>query len=146
MRHMNCAKSFLLVLSLSITAALTAEELHPEVQAALDWQLPTSECAAIRASSSRDPTTEARNQKRAIKKREKCVKKYRELLVGEFGKLQSVAAHGLTKKQADVILGHMRTIQEVIQQSAPPQASVSNVKTSNVPTDTRGFIDQAHGR
>ena len=113
---------FLKLLGLIFLPVLVpAQEVHPEVQAALDWQLPKNECKFKLKRSSVASGME-RKYKRAMKKYEKCIGKYLTGLAAEREKMMAVAHHGLTQAQADIIMGHMRDIQTTIQMSRSQSA------------------------
>ena len=100
-----------------------AQEVHPEVQAALDWQLPKNECKFKLKRSSVVSGME-RKYKRAMKKYEKCIGNYLTGLAAEREKMMTVPHHGLTQAQADIIMGHMRDIQTTIQMSRSQSAGL----------------------
>ena len=98
-----------------------AQEVHPEVQAALDWQPPKNECK-FKLKRSNVVSGMERKYKRAVKKYEKCIGNYLTGLAAEREKMMAVAHHGLTQAQADIIMGHMRDIQTTIQMSRSQSA------------------------
>lgn len=127
-----------------VSSALVAAEVHPEVQAALNWQLTPSTCHEITAGLSSDATTERRNIEKAMEDRAECVQQYKQDLLADFERLKSSASHGLTQDQANTILGHMKMIQKAIE--APMAAAMEAATKQSVPTDSRDHYDRAHGR
>ncbi len=105
--------------SLVCVFCITANaEIHPEVQAALDWPFPKYECERPVLKKSRVATTQTRKFQKAIKKFKACVDDYKQLLLTENDKLMAVASHGLTSAQAEIILGKIKVIQEILKRSA----------------------------
>ena len=119
---------------------LSFAETHPDVSAALDYQLPENACRTkpksfessgeaigtpIQDSSSTsvfegsgaeemsdvDSYTRKR-QERKLTRWKKCTKEYKSALLGDMEELKSSAQHGLTKPQADLILANMAAIQQ----------------------------------
>ena len=105
-----------------LPAVVMAQEVHPDVQTALDWQLPKNECK-FKLERSSDTTGMDRKYKRAMKKYEKCIGNYLTGLAVEREKMMAVARHGITQEQADIIMGHMRGIQTIIQMSESQAAA-----------------------
>jgi hypothetical protein len=119
--------SFILCL-LAPTLAIAAES-HPQVQAALDWQLPDNICGdepvLIGAEldvvdPSQDITYrydvdyyKLERHERSMKRWNACITEYKEDLMNDFEALKNCAQHGLTQAQADTILGKLALIQEV---------------------------------
>ena len=102
---------FCLVL-LPLTAI--AEDLHPEVQAALDWQIQPTQCNPPIIKRSNIVTGTERRIKKAQKKYKKCIDNYIDGLLEDYSKMMGVAKHGLTQQQADIIMGHLKLIQSVL--------------------------------
>ena len=114
---------------LQLLPVLCLAEPHEEVQAALDWELPPTECKKprligaepdifdnIRETSIRFDVDHYQLDayKRAEKRWVKCVLKYRQRLMADFEELKNSAQYGLTKGQAELILGKMALIQSVL--------------------------------
>ena len=104
-----------------------AAELHPEVRAALDYQLPENTCdkpALIAQAATVVDGQGAREQtdvdsytidrfRRKEKRWQDCLDAYRQTLMNDFDRLKASASHGLTQAQADLILGKMKRLQSV---------------------------------
>ncbi len=115
-------------------------ENHPEVQAALDYQLPENTCGTkpksfessgeaigkpIQDSSSTsifegsgaeemsdvDSYTRKR-QERKMTRWKNCTKEYKSGLLADMEALKASAQHGLTQPQANMILENMASIQQ----------------------------------
>ena len=112
------------------------------VEDALAYAVPETTCTFEAPRRSGDPTTQARNEKKAAKKWRRCMRGYHESLVADVQRLKSVAADGLTEAQAQVILGHMAAIHQTLQ----GQTGESGNQQEELPWDTTGFWDRAHGR
>jgi len=119
---MHRLKTASLLSLIFLPAAVLAQEIHPDVQAALDWQLPKNECK-FKLKRSSNVTGMERKYKRAMKKYEKCIGHYVTGLALEQKKMRAVAQHGLTQAQADTIMGHMRDIQTLLQMSESQSAT-----------------------
>lgn len=111
------------------SVSLFAAETAPEVEAALNWNLPVNRCipppaflgmtllneeGVVNSTRKLNP-----GQKRmAIRKKvdyDKCIIVYKNNLLMEMAMLKNVARHGLNKGQADTILTKMAFIQKVIE-------------------------------
>ena len=107
-----------------------AADVHPEVQRALDYQLPELTCTKPHlpgvSKDVVDPATGAVNRadvdsytlgryERAEKRWMKCLTKYKKGLMKDFEKLKGSAAHGLTQAQANAIMGNMKLIQTAVE-------------------------------
>ncbi|HIE86029.1 MAG TPA: hypothetical protein EYP91_04150 [Gammaproteobacteria bacterium] len=121
--------------------AISMAETHPNVQAALDYQLPENACGAkpksfesageaigtpIQASSSSvifegsgaeemsdvDGYTRKRLE-RKMARWKKCTKEYKSGLLEDMEELKACAQHGLTPEQANIILANLANIQQV---------------------------------
>ena len=118
----------ILISGLMALSAGAAAEVHPEVQKSLDYQIPTSECgeeptlrgvSTFRDNSEKaaqtdvDHYTRERHERRH-KRWSKCNDKYRDVLMKDFNRLRDSAQHGMTQDQAQVVLGHMKSIQDVL--------------------------------
>lgn len=106
-----------------------APKVHKKVQQALSWELPENKCVMPKAPGNKkqvnddmgsshtewdvDTYTLERYQRKENRWK-KCVERYKTKLVKEFETLKSSAQYGLTQPQADVILGKMKLIQEVM--------------------------------
>jgi hypothetical protein len=102
-------------------------QTHEKVQAALDWALPVNACIKpkmIAVSSEVIDSEGSRSQtdvdsytieryERKEKRWKSCVEKYKSGHNVEFSELKDCAQYGLTKAQADIILGKMALIQSV---------------------------------
>jgi|TARA_B110000967_G_C18731270_1_gene482701 hypothetical protein len=120
--------------------ALTFAETHPNVKAALDYQLPVNACdtkpksfeasaevigAPIQDSSSTsvfegagaeemsdvDSYTRKR-QERKVARWKNCTKEYKRGLLIDMEELKASAQHGLTQPQANIILANLAAIQQ----------------------------------
>ena len=122
-----------------LTPALTFAEIHPKVQAALDYQVPENTCGVkpksfestgeVVGAPIEDPssttifegtgademsdidTNTRRRQERKMKRWKKCTAKFKEGLLVDMEDLKASAQHGLTQAQADIILANMAKIQ-----------------------------------
>ena len=103
-----------LISLICLPVVVVAQEVHPEVQAALDWQLPENKCE-FEFKPSRVDSGMERKFNKAMKKYKKCAGKYQTGLAEEQQKMMAVAQHGLTQAQADIIMGHMAHIKKVSQ-------------------------------
>ena len=112
-----------MMLSMSISKSTRAENIHPEVQAALDWELPANECEPPKVKASHVTSHSERKYKKAKKKFEKCYNNYKSELVKQQQEMMAVAKHGLTTAQAETIMKNMKQIQ-VIATSDYKQATV----------------------
>jgi hypothetical protein len=102
----------------------SAEDVHPDVQAALDWQLDEHQCVPPKVKASHDSSSgNERKYTKAKKKFEKCFDAYKADLVGQQQSMMSVAKHGLTKEHADIIMSNMKLIQSIVTSPYQPSAS-----------------------
>jgi len=100
---------------------------HEKVQTALDWALPVNACIkpkmiavtakvtdseGSRTQTDVDSYTIGRYQRKE-KRWNSCVEKYKSDLMVEFSELKDSAQYGVTKAQADIIMGNMAMIQSV---------------------------------
>ena len=92
-----------------------AQDVHPEVQAALDWKIPTNECE-LRIRQTNVGGMDRRSQK-AIENFAKCNVGYLDGLIEQQSNLMAVARHGLTQEQADIIMGYIVVIKRIVEQS-----------------------------
>jgi hypothetical protein len=106
--------SIMLLALLQPTVGLT-QEIHPDVQAAVDWQLPENDCEPPRVKQSHVTTGQEQKLKRATKKYEKCMSQYSAILAEDQQKMMDSAAHGLTQIQANTIMGHLTVILNITQ-------------------------------
>ena len=105
-------------------------KIHPEVQAAIEWQLPEHSCGAqprLRKGadyanethetvhSDIDSYTRQRHQ-RKHKRWNKCMGKYRNRLIKDFGRLKGSVRHGMTQSQAETVLAKLKLIQDTLDQ------------------------------
>ncbi len=122
----------------------TSAKTHELVQAALDWQLPLNKCSKPRTIIShrrvvaaggtyfQAPSTATRrgagtatisdidhyqiNRFERKKKRwEACVRNYKSALLEHFETLKNSATYGLTKEQAEIILGKLAQLQAAVE-------------------------------
>ena len=123
-------KTILISCALFIALPHTAAaDTHPEVQAALDWQLPDHSCGGQptlnkgsdytndtheTVTSDVDHYTRQRYQ-RKMKRWNKCMEKYRQRLITDFGELKDSVRHGMTQQQAEIVLGKLKLIQDTLQ-------------------------------
>lgn len=96
-----------------MSAVVLAQDVHPEVQAALDYQMPNHECD-FKVKSSGVVSQSRRKIKKAMKKYTKCTEGYKSGLAAEQKKMMGVAQHGLTQEQANIIMGHLSRIQFIL--------------------------------
>ena len=116
----------------------TLADVHPEVQAAINYELPVNTCGkkvAVDGANVTAPAQESggvsffegsstasvsdvdsysrKRLERKEKRRQKCVKKYKQVLLDDSERLKASAQHGLTQQQAKAILSNMALIQKV---------------------------------
>jgi hypothetical protein len=123
--------SITLLLLLLPVAGLT-QEIHPDVQAAIDWQLPENDCKPPSLKQSHVTTGQERKLERATRKYEKCMSEYRAILAEDQQKMMDSAAHGLTQSQADTIMGHIKIIQKVMEPVTVPPVSAMELDDPSV--------------
>lgn len=106
----------------------TLAEAHNKVQQALNWEMPTLECekpvlrgagmAIVDASGTRKQVDtdsyKLGRHERKMNRWNTCVKKYKEVLNVDFETLKSSAQYGLSKNQANTIMGKMALIQSAL--------------------------------
>lgn len=131
MPRLKIASMFSIIFLPAITLA---QGIHPDVQAALDWQLPQNKCE-FKLKRSNVASGLERKYKKAVKKYKKCLTTYLTGLALEQKKLVAVAQHGLSQEQANIIMGNMKDIQSVIRKAGPPPAA----PPAEVPLDTTEF-------
>ena len=117
---------FLFLLAL-LSPVFAQAETHAKVQEALDWELPVNKCnrPAIIARSSNvvdgqgdrevtdvDSNT-IRRHERKLKRFESCLAKYKKAILADHNKMKDSAKYGITRAQADIILGNMAYIQKI---------------------------------
>lgn len=125
----NFLKTTCAVLLLS-PSLLIAAEVHRDVKKAMEYTLPEMKCdKPVLPGVSKDvidPATGAVNRadvdsytlgrfERAEKRWMKCLTKYKQGLVEDFGELRDSASHGLTEDQAKTILSNMANIQAAME-------------------------------
>ena len=102
-------------------------DTHTRVQEALDWELPVNTCKKPKmvASSSNVVDSEGDREvtdvdsytiyryERKQKRWESCLGEYKEALLVDLERIKDCAQYGLTREQADIILGKMALMQEV---------------------------------
>jgi len=118
---------------LFLPVCVLGQDVHPEVQAALDWQIPKNECE-FRVKRTNVGGTD-RSFQRAMKKHTKCNEKYLAGLVAEREKMMGVAHHGLTQEQADIIMGHMGVIAIILKRSRSESAVPESIREANQTAD-----------
>lgn len=119
-----------------------AGDVHDDVQAALDWELPVNPCekpedlhlervladggyishaaTGTTETSSGTPTLfdvdhyEIERYERKRIRWEKCVSAYKTSLLEDFETLRASAEHGLTRAQADALVAKLALIQRVV--------------------------------
>ena len=116
---------------LGLSAPAVADDPHPAVRAALDWQLPAHACGAkplLRKGSDYanethetvlsdvDHYTRERHE-RKLKRWDKCMTRYRKALMQDFGELKDSVRHGMTQAQAEAVLSKLKLIQDTIDAS-----------------------------
>ncbi len=116
---------------LGLSAPAVADNPHPAVQAALEWQLPEHNCGArplLRKGpdyanethetvmSDIDHYTRERHE-RKLKRWDKCMTRYRKALMQDFGELKDSVRHGMTQAQAEAVLSKLKLIQDTIDAS-----------------------------
>jgi hypothetical protein len=118
-----------------------AADIHPDVQKALDYNLPELTCTKPELPGASKDVVDSNGNvtradvdsytlgryERAEKRWNKCLAKYKKGLMKDFERLKNSAAHGLTQAQANTIMGKMKTIQSaVISPSGKPEESPSS--------------------
>ena len=127
---MNRSISTMVVgVSLLMSIPLVLAETHGKVQSALDWQLPDNNCdKPILAHAQWESFDRLQNTtirydvdyykveryERKMVRWNDCVAEYKQVLAADFETLESSAQYGLTRTQADTILGKMALIQAVL--------------------------------
>ena len=106
---------------------LAEAETHARVQEALDWELPVNECErpnmvarssnVVDGSGDREVTDvdshTIRRYERKLNRFESCLGEYKQALLDDIDKMKDCAQYGLTRAQADIILGKMALMQKV---------------------------------
>jgi len=118
---------------LLLPLCVLGQDVHPEVQAALDWQIPKNECE-FKVKRTNVGGTD-RNFQKAMKKYTKCNEKYQAGLVSERDNMMGVAHHGLTQEQADIIMGHMGAIAIILKRNDSESAVPESVREANQTSD-----------
>ena len=118
---------------LFLPVCVLGQDVHPEVQAALDWQIPKNECE-FRVKANR-LVFHDRSFQKAMKKHTKCNEKYLAGLVAEREKMMGVAHHGLTQEQADIIMGHMGAIAIMLKRRRSASAVPESIREANQTAD-----------
>lgn len=119
---------------LFLPVCVLGQDVHPEVQAALDWQIPKNECE-FRVKRTNVGGGTDRSFQKAMKKHKKCNEKYLAGLVAEREKMMGVAHHGLTQEQADIIMGHMGAIAIILKRSRSASAVPESIREANQTAD-----------
>lgn len=130
---------FSITLFLLWSGTSLAADVHKEVQAALDYQVPYNNCkkpkgfTRTKSTSSSPPLAAGSinlsgggdadvsdtdsNTKKRLKRKEKkwlkCVSKYKSGLLNDSARLEASAQYGISQVQANTILGNMRRVQDV---------------------------------
>ena len=121
--------------TIALTGTVAKADVHPEVQAALDWQLPAHSCGSqptlTKGSDYANETHETvtsnvdhytrERYERKLKRWNKCMDKYRKALVKDFGELKDSVRHGMTQQQAETVLTKLKLIQDTLEASASAQ-------------------------
>ena len=117
---------FLVLVSVAGTALA---EVHENVQTALDWQLPVSDCKKpkrnVGAMQDIEDSDGVNNRfgtdsymtsryNRKLKRWESCIGEYRTVLLDDFKELKDSAQYGLNQEQAEIILGKLALIQSTL--------------------------------
>ena len=114
-------------MSLSFSAHGAEGEIHKDVIAALNWEVPENTCKkprAVHVKVTSDPAADGnaeadvdtytiKRYERKEKRWKSCVKKYKSGLMEDFASLKDSAKHGLTEPQAKAILANMSLLQSV---------------------------------
>ncbi len=109
MRIVTLTLICLIPLGAAVADTITAK-IHPDVQKALTYQLPVSTCTLpIMRMTAADDTRILRYEK-SYRRWIRCAKKYQSNLIEDFNRIEAVASHGLTEKQADILMGHLKSI------------------------------------
>ena len=104
-----------MLLSVVLPINALAQDVHPEVQAALDWTLPSHDCVPPKIKASHDSSSGTeRKYNKAKKKFEKCYDGYKADLIEQQQSMMAVAKHGLSQEQADIIMRNMKLIQSIV--------------------------------
>ena len=119
---------------LFLPVCVLGQDVHPEVQAALDWQIPKNECE-FRVKRTNVGGGTDRSFQKEMKKHKKCNEKYLAGLVAEREKMMGVAHHGLTQEQADIIMGHMGAIAIILKRSRSASAVPESIREANQTAD-----------
>ena len=119
---------------LFLPVCVLGQDVHPEVQAALDWQIPKNECE-FRVKRTNVGGGTDRSFQKAMKKHTKCNEKYLAGLVAEREKMMGVAHHGLTQEQADIIMGHMGAIAIMLKRRRSASAVPESIREANQTAD-----------
>jgi hypothetical protein len=103
--------------------------VHKEVRKALAWELPVSDCVRPTMPGVRQEVHDVqgttidywdvdsytfKRYQRKERRWQQCVDRYKDRLRKDFEWLRDSARYGLTKNQANVILGKMKVIQTVL--------------------------------
>lgn len=122
----------ILAIALVLSSASVYAETHPEVQKALDYEQPESTCGdepVLRGAKTTKDSAEdtvrsdvdhytRKRHERKHQRWSKCNDKHRDALMDDFVRLKDSAQHGMTQEQAQIVLGHMKSIQDTLR---PPQ-------------------------
>ena len=117
----------LLFVLLLVLPFYSEAETHARVQEALDWELPVNNCKkpkmVARSSNVNDGQGDREvtdvdsytieRYERKQERWESCLGEYKEALLVELAKMKDCAQYGLTRAQADIILGKMALMQKV---------------------------------
>lgn len=119
--------SFSFSLLLLLLPFFAQAETHARVQEALDWELPVNTCKkpkmiarsskVIDGEGDREVTDvdsyTINRYERKQKRWESCLGEYKEALLVDLNKMKDCAQYGLTRAQADIVLGKMALLQKV---------------------------------
>ena len=130
-------KPILLFIFSVSSISLSSAEIPPEVEAALNWNLPVNQCTPPHAflgmslineegvSNSTRKLNPGQQRMAARKKAtyDKCIIDYKNNLIMEWKILKGVPQYGVTQDQAETILARMAFIQTVIESplALPPE-------------------------
>ena len=113
----------------SACAESDATKVHEKVQAALDWRMPVNTCKRpeLRGAGTdivdgdgvrRRFDLDSYTLDRFLRKQQRwqsCIEKYKRALFADFEDLNNSAQYGISRQQANVILGNMALIQTVLE-------------------------------
>jgi len=122
-----------------LPGVVMAEEVHaahPEIQAALDWQLPENTCKFKYKRTNVGGSD--RRYNKALKKYTNCNDDYLTGLAVTRNKMMALADHGLTREQTHIIMTHMAVIKIILERSGSPSAVPEWIRETNQTADFNG--------